>query len=192
MGKRHAGLVALWLAMMTTGRGASADVVSPPPTDCTDGTTPNTGHCGPYCEPTTCTSDETCNGGTCQSVSWCIVKIVCAGRVAPDADLSAYERSKLVGACASGQCAQGECQSLRVCMTGAGGAGAGGAVAGPAGGNESADTVLGGRACGCRFPGAKASGSSSVLLWWLGVPVLIGFLGTRRNRSSRTRRATGT
>ena len=191
---------------MTIGRGASADVVSPPPTDCTDGTTPNTGHCGPYCEPRTCTSDETCNGGTCQSVSWCILKIVCAGRVLPDADLSAFERSKFVGTCSSGQCAQGECQSLRVCMSGAGGAagapasnrggsgtaGAGGAVAGPAGGNESADTMLGGRSCACQLPGAKASGSSSVLLWLLGVPALLGLLGTRRNRSSRTGRSIGT
>ncbi len=40
-------IAALWLAP----RAALADVVPPPPDDCPEGTTPRTGHSGPYCQP---------------------------------------------------------------------------------------------------------------------------------------------
>ena len=153
--------MALGLTLSLVGRIASADVVSPAPTNCMDGTTPQTGHCGPYCGPRSCTANADCGPATCQSVALCVVKIVCAGLVPPDADLSAYERQKVTGTCPNGQCSEGECQSLNVCLSSTGplptstvpAGGSSGNTGGQAtavGGAGGSAPVDSGRACGCK------------------------------------------
>jgi hypothetical protein len=112
----------------STGR---ADVVSPPPEQCLDGTTPSTGHCGPHCQPTECTGNADCQTGTCRELSLCTTTIVCAGLVAPGEDLSRYERLKATASCESAPCAEGECTPLKVCATGNDEPGGGGAAPAP-------------------------------------------------------------
>ncbi|MBK04402.1 MAG: hypothetical protein CL920_35890 [Deltaproteobacteria bacterium] len=87
-----------------------ADVVPPPPTDCSKGSQPTTSHAGPYCKPYTCNDVADCQpaGLVCSSITLCIetVSTQC-GRVP-------CTLKKVLGTCADPT----TCKSPAKCETG--------------------------------------------------------------------------
>lgn len=59
------------LAVVLATPAAWADAILPPPDNCLDGTTPASGHCGPHCEPTACTTDADCGAAKCVELPLC-------------------------------------------------------------------------------------------------------------------------
>jgi hypothetical protein len=117
----------LWLALypslcLTLSLASStvrADVVGPAPDSCPSGGTPSSCHAGPYCALTECEADSECTveGTVCREVPVCEGKVVCAGLVAPDADLSQYERATVESACQPGDACpdRTRCALRRLC-----------------------------------------------------------------------------
>jgi MYXO-CTERM domain-containing protein len=107
--------LALWLA----GGSARADVVGGEPASCPHGGTPSTCHGGAYCALEECQTDTDCavEKMVCREVSVCVGKVVCAGLLPPDANLSDYERPTIEGVCSNGEgCTDGAyCAYKRVC-----------------------------------------------------------------------------
>ncbi|MFO0713937.1 MAG: hypothetical protein U0353_29040, partial [Sandaracinus sp.] len=94
---------------------ASADVVESPPASCPTGSTPSTGHSGPYCAPTeSCAVGGVCpNGASCVPLRQCIETRPCGGWTPPDAALCTIQN--VIGPCASdGTCAAGVCTERNV------------------------------------------------------------------------------
>lgn len=92
---------------------ASADVVSPPPTDCPEGSEGESSHGGPYCAPTDCGfSGTACEAGsTCATRPLCIVESKSVSRGGTNTV------KHVVGPCgANGACAKGTCSTLSVCV----------------------------------------------------------------------------
>lgn len=115
----------LWLlgltlcALSVSSSTVRADVVGPDPDSCPSGGTPTSCHAGPYCALTECEGDDACTveRTKCREVPVCEGKIVCAGLVEPDADLSQYERATVESSCQQGTaCPNGtRCALRRLC-----------------------------------------------------------------------------
>lgn len=124
-------LVAILLLCAAT---AHADAVPPPPADCPDGSHGRTGHAGPWCNPTTCTTDADCReeGTSCREAALCVTTQ--EYRMGGWAGEQRSTREMAHGPCRDGQCAEGECRRAKYCMRGAGGTSqGGGSSAGPEG-----------------------------------------------------------
>jgi hypothetical protein len=153
MNKVLVGVVSFVVASAAV-RGAAADVLGPPRTDCVPGTIVRQTHGMGYCEPNSCTTAAECAPpATCLPQGLCVIAV-----------------QTVEGNCdANGRCASGTCQTLRVCIAGSGGAGGSGGRGGarPAGaaGTGAADTEewLSGRACTCRTPARDPSRGGLVL-----------------------------
>ena len=107
---------AIALGLLLSCGVARADVVSPPPEDCADGSTGSTCHWGPHCVPLTCEDDSSCDGAglTCRNVQLCIEEIDCGGGWGGHHYVDAA-----FGSCADGaRCTRGTCQGIRVCAPG--------------------------------------------------------------------------
>jgi MYXO-CTERM domain-containing protein len=104
-------LAALGAALLAPAP-ARADVVSPPPKNCPNGTDPETCHGPPHCAPHLCASDADCKGaGVCKSASFCVSSINCGGGWHPSQPVQSVS-----GVC-TGTCPSGEtCSTLKVCM----------------------------------------------------------------------------
>lgn len=129
----------LLLALPTT---ALADVVPSPPTDCRDGSHGRTGHAGPWCNPTTCTTDADCReeGTTCREAALCVqTQEYSVGGWAGD---QRSTRDIAHGPCgANGQCAEGECRRAKYCMRAGAGSGDEGGQMDEGGDTEQGDEV---------------------------------------------------
>lgn len=112
------------LAVLLLPATALADVVPSPPTDCPNGSHGRTGHAGPWCNPTTCTTDADCReeGTACREAALCVeTEEYRMGGWAGD---QRSTREVAHGACgADGQCAEGECRRAKYCVHGGGGGG---------------------------------------------------------------------
>jgi MYXO-CTERM domain-containing protein len=104
------GIAVVLVAGMYIAGNAHADVVMPPPTDCTKGSVGATGHGGPYCRADLCTRG--CDKGTtCQPTQLCVVKKEAWSRAGK------HFVDDVTGACSgTGICATGTCTTLDVCM----------------------------------------------------------------------------
>ncbi|MBX7197069.1 MAG: hypothetical protein K1X94_33785 [Sandaracinaceae bacterium] len=137
---------------------ASADVVESPPASCPTGSTPSTGHSGPYCAPTeSCAVGGVCpNGASCVPLRQCIETRPCGGWTPPDAALCTIQN--VIGPCASdGTCAVGVCTERNVC---------------PGPGSSSGG-------CGCRVGHPTPTHAGLAAL------AVLGLLAARRARRSR-------
>lgn len=102
-------VLSAWLA-----GAAHADVVRPPPPDCTPGSVGTSSHSGPYCYPALCGAG--CGEGkACESRKLCIVKKTLGGGRRPH-DRPPPVVDSVVGSCDRARCASGECKALRVCV----------------------------------------------------------------------------
>jgi hypothetical protein len=144
---------------------ARADVVDPPPASCPPGSTPSTGHSGPYCAPTPeCTATSCSGGASCLAVAQCIETRDCGGLRPPDSGPCTIEH--VAGACgAGGSCAVGTCRARSVCTTGGGATTSGG--------------------CGCAVVGAGSTHGASLAL----ALAALGVLAASRRRAVRARAA---
>lgn len=135
-----------------------ADVVDPPPMSCPAGSTPSTGHSGPYCAPRSCVTGGVCpGGGTCTAVRQCIETRACGGQTFPDAAPCTIEN--LVGPCsADGSCAVGVCMLRGACPS----------------------TTGSTSGCGCRVGSHAPTGG---LATSLALALALGLAVTRRRRS---------
>ena len=152
-------------------RGAAADVLGPPRTDCVSGTIARQTHGSGYCAPYGCSTGAECAPpATCRSQAFCQVST-----------------QAVEGYCdANGRCTSGTCQTFQVCIAGSGGAGgaggSGGHVAGSAGrGGADMEEWLTGRACTCRTPARNPSRGDLIL-------ALVVSLGSLRRCSTSRRR----
>src|SRR5262245_24717666 len=114
------GVMLTVVAALTLPQGAArADVVSPPPADCPEGTEPVTCHSGPHCRTLICATNTDCEGG-----------LVCMDRALCVAAPSMYDEQSAASACPDGgACDAGAtCSTLKVCVpkasSASGGAGA--------------------------------------------------------------------
>jgi hypothetical protein len=122
------------LAASSLASPAFADVLSPPPDDCAEGTMPIACHGPPTCRVVPCTSDGDCAPGfACVEASLCVVEHGCGGRLGTPR----YEHAS--DDCDDTMRCPGDegtfCQTRRVCRTpvvemDAGGTDAGGTDAG--------------------------------------------------------------
>ncbi|MBW2455494.1 MAG: hypothetical protein JRI68_13325 [Deltaproteobacteria bacterium] len=110
---------------------ALADKVPPPPPDCIEGSSPKTGHGGPYCDPKDCEADADCKDGTaCQERALCVADFTGGGRRPRDVPAPKYKSmlapcDKADGSACSlpAEAAnrywgkkEGTCQSLKICV----------------------------------------------------------------------------
>jgi MYXO-CTERM domain-containing protein len=153
MNRAILSLVLAASALLAAPRPVFADVVSPPPTSCPDGSEPATCHGGPHCRPRLCSTSAECGGGVCQDVSYCVKTISCAGKIPPDADPSQFNQDAVEKVC-TGSCTGGApCKSLKVCVSPGSSSASSGGGAG-AGGGDGNPVSFGG--CGCRAAGDSA------------------------------------
>ncbi len=126
-------LLALVVALVTCllSANASADRVPSPPPDCLEGSTPATGHGGPYCRPNSCKTDTDCKDTTvCRQLPLCVGTVTAGGRRPPKAPRRKFPT--VLGRCdkADGKSCKlpdgaanrywgvkkGTCQSMRLCV----------------------------------------------------------------------------
>jgi hypothetical protein len=106
-------LVPVSVGLVLSPLSARADRVPAPPESCPPGAKAATSHCGPTCDPWTCTKNSDCREGTCQDRRLCLEKIQCAHRG------GSFERTVVRGVCDGGSaCSRGTCQTQRVCASG--------------------------------------------------------------------------
>jgi hypothetical protein len=104
----------LAIAAFVLGGVTRADVIEPPLENCPEGSSGATSHCGPYCDPRTCTDDSNCvDGRRCLDVALCVERVNCSYNGEPN-----YS-DHIMGSCGGGAtCGRGECRTLRVCAFG--------------------------------------------------------------------------
>ncbi|HJL17774.1 MAG TPA: hypothetical protein RMH99_19065 [Sandaracinaceae bacterium LLY-WYZ-13_1] len=99
-----------------------ADVVSPPPTDCPEGSGPvDFCHGPPTCSASTCATDEDCAGElVCRDRDLCTLEHCCSGRCcAMDCGSPPTKYTHVEGPCGAGGTCDGfgaSCTSIRVCV----------------------------------------------------------------------------
>lgn len=184
--------IGLFAMTLFAAAPAFADVVPDPPMNCVDGSIGTTGHCGPYCVPTVCTTDADCDEGkVCKDTDLCTEKVDCGG---------GYTFTEVTAECAEACPSGSACTIQKVCVTpssgttggsgagasgagasgvgGNGGGGKGGSGAGGSGGGGGDILVTG---CACDLAGGNvAAGTAGGLLFALG---LAGLGGRKRRRS---------
>jgi MYXO-CTERM domain-containing protein len=89
-----------------------ADVVSPAPASCPEGSMPRSGHVGPHCRPLECSSAADCgDNDVCREASLCQEQVHGASRGGPITVWS------VVGPCVEGSCTDGgTCKTAKYCM----------------------------------------------------------------------------
>lgn len=178
---KPAWLLAACAAMALWSGVAAADAVPEPPTDCPDGTTPNTCHGGPYCAPTSCTQDADCaDGKVCRERSLCLGSISCGGGWDPDA--TPDSSPQILGECGpDASCdPSAPCTPMKVCVSPGGASSSG---SGDGSGDDEDLTVTG---CSCRAAGAGnglAVGAVAAGVLVAGAAVFV----SRRSRDQRSR-----
>lgn len=169
-------VLAVALAVVLLTSGAWADAVPPPPEGCPAGSLGNTGHLGPWCEPTTCVTDSDCpEPGTwraprsgeplvCREQSLCVERRALPGGSPPfRADTrGGGERLIAAGVCGGPQgcAAPARCETAKRCV-----------VAGAAGTS---------RGCGCSMAADRPSAA-----WIAASTLLVVWSARRRNRRRR-------
>ncbi|MDI1451750.1 MYXO-CTERM sorting domain-containing protein [Polyangium sp. 6x1] len=170
-------------AALLAAAPASADVLSDPPTDCTEGSVGSLCHGPPHCAPLSCATDADCEGGgTCVEKQLCIEQIGCSGGWvgdgAPPAETNVTSACDAAGACPMG----GTCTPTKVCIGGTqagSGSGAGGSGAGSgAGGDENGGDDVAVKGCSCSAVGDRAAP-------WLGLAMVAVGVGTAVARRRR-------
>jgi MYXO-CTERM domain-containing protein len=106
----------LGLAVLLAGARAGADLVRPPPKECTPGSQATSSHSGPYCYPLACKARKDCKEGSCETRRLCIVMKTLGGGRRPR-DVPPPVVASVVGSCDRGKCQSGECKTMKVCVS---------------------------------------------------------------------------
>lgn len=156
--------LAVSFALALSPTVARADVVSPPPTDCPDGTKGQSCHGGSFCQADTCTTDADCGSGkVCQARSLCAGTIGCGGFLPPDAT-PPHEPTAGPVCSTSADCDSGKtCATQSVCV--------------------SLDSTVVHGGCSCEAAGA---GRGPVVISLAGL--IVGAAGALARRSKRGQR----
>lgn len=131
-----------WIMTIATYSGwAQADVVSPPPADCPEGSSGAVSHAGPFCAAIDCSADASkCGVRGCESRSICLEDIEGVSAGGP------FTVKNVKGPCAAdGTCAVGTCTTLSVCVAASG---TGGVSGNGTGGDQSVGGSVGSSAGG--------------------------------------------
>lgn len=155
--RRTAGVLAVAVLIAGGAAGARADVLSPPPESCPEGSTPVECHGPPTCVVQECTHDDACESGACEARSLCVTSNSCGGMLGTPV----YQHA--AGVCGDGMCTEGTCMEMMVCVP-----------------------LVSDASCGCAAPGASrrrgAGAAAAAAAAGLAVSLAVAWIASRRRR----------